>query len=169
MLCDSCKVNNAKLHYTKIINGKVEELHLCENCALENQEFDMDNPFSIHKLFTGLFDNVKDKSHKDIGDTTCSNCGLTLSKFKKTGILGCGKCYDEFSEYLQPVIQGIHGHRHHIGKTPKRVSPDIRLQKEVEDLSLKLEEAVKKEEFERAAEIRDEIRRIKEELGVSKE
>lgn len=165
MLCDSCKVNNAKLHYTKIINGKVEELHLCETCALENQELDMDNPFSIHKLFTGLFDNIKDKGKEEIEDITCSNCGLTLSKFKKTGKLGCAKCYDDFAQYLQPVINGIHGHKQHIGKKPQRISPEIKLQKEVEVLTAKLEEAVKKEEFERAAEIRDEIKKVKKQLG----
>ncbi len=168
MLCDKCKVNAAKLHYTKIINGKVEELHLCETCAIENQDFDMDNPFSIHKLFTGLFENIKDKSEESTEEITCSNCGLTLSRFKKTGKLGCAKCYEDFNEYLQPVIQGIHGHKHHIGKSPKRLSPDIKLQKDIEDLSVELEDAVKKEEFEKAAEIRDEIKRVKEQLRTCK-
>lgn len=166
MLCDSCKTKNAKFHYTKIINGKMEELHLCESCAFENNE--IDNPFSIHKLFAGLFEDIKDQKEELVDDVVCSNCGLSFSKFQKTGKLGCANCYDEFSKYLVPIINGIHGHNHHIGKSPKRISPSIRLRKEVEELTLKLEDAIKSEEFEKAAIIRDEIKKMKEKLDVNK-
>lgn len=167
MLCDSCKTKTAKFHYTKIINGKMEELHLCESCAFENNEMDMDNPFSIHKLFAGLFEDMKDQKQEPIEDIVCSNCGLSFSKFQKTGKLGCAQCYDEFSKYLVPIINGIHGHNHHIGKMPKRISPSISLKKEVEELTSRLEDAVKKEEFEKAAIIRDEIKKMKEKLQVN--
>lgn len=169
MLCDSCKKKNAKFHYTKIINGKIEELHLCETCALENQELDLDKPFSIHKLFAGLFEDIQGISEEKVQDITCSSCGLAFSSFRKTGKLGCAKCYDNFSEYLQPIINGIHGHNHHIGKSPKRISPSIILRREVEELKIKLEEAVKREEFEQAASIRDEIIQVKEKLRVNEE
>lgn len=169
MLCDSCKKRKANFHYTKIINGKMEELHLCESCAFENQEFDIDKPFSIHKLFAGLFDSSKNELEEEQKNIICSNCGLSFNRFQKTGKLGCANCYDEFSEHLQPIISGIHGHNHHIGKKPKRISPDILLKGEVEDLLIKLEDAVKKEEFEIAASIRDEIKRVKEKLQVNEE
>ena len=169
MLCDVCKKRNASIHYTKIINGKIEEKHLCETCAFDNQDFDFDKPFSIHKLFSGLFENAKTESDKKVNDITCSNCGLTFSTFQKTGKLGCSKCYDEFSEYIRPIISGIHGHNHHRGKTPNRINPDILLKKEVDELAQKLEEAVKKEEFEQAAVLRDEIKRVKAKLQMDRE
>lgn len=169
MLCDSCKKKNANFHYTKIINGKMEELHLCETCAFENQDLDLDKPFSIHKLFAGLFENMQTTQEEKVVDITCSNCGLTFTKFQKTGKLGCDKCYDNFSENLRPIINGIHGHNHHRGKAPKRISPDIILQKEVEDLMVRLEDAVKKEEFEKAAVLRDEIKLVKDKLHVNEE
>jgi 2-hydroxy-3-keto-5-methylthiopentenyl-1-phosphate phosphatase len=40
MLCDSCGKNEAYIHYTRIINGKYKEEHLCEECALKNYDFD---------------------------------------------------------------------------------------------------------------------------------
>ena len=169
MLCESCKKRNANLHYTKIINGKVEELHLCETCAIENQEFDFDKPFSIHKLFAGLFENIQHAPEEKINDIKCSNCGLTFSKFQKTGKFGCANCYEDFAEVLQPIIIGIHGHNNHKGKIPKKTSPNIILKKEVEELMLKLEDAVKKEEFEKAAVIRDEIKKIKDKLHIYEE
>ncbi|WFA07690.1 UvrB/UvrC motif-containing protein [Tissierella sp. Yu-01] len=169
MLCDNCKKRNANFHYTKVINGKMEELHLCETCAFENQEMDLNNPFSIHKLFAGLFENKQDKQEENHKDITCSNCGLTFSKFQKTGKLGCMKCYDDFAEYLKPIINGIHGHNHHRGKSPNRSSPNIKLQKEIEELMIKLDDAVKKEEFEKAAIIRDEIKEVKAKLHTCEE
>lgn len=170
MLCDVCKKKNASLHYTKIINGKIEEMHLCEACALESQDFDFDKPFSIHKLFSSLFENNKtEAADKKIKDITCSNCGLTLSKFQKTGKLGCTKCYDEFSEHIRPIISGIHGHNHHRGKTPSRTDPNILIKREVDELVQRLDEAVKKEEFEKAAELRDEIKRVKAKLEMNGE
>ena len=169
MICDSCKKKNANFHYTKIINGNIEEFHLCETCAFENQELDIDKPFSIHKLFSGLFESMENTREEKNNDITCSNCGLTFSKFQKTGKLGCLKCYDDFSEYLRPIINGIHGHNHHRGKTPKRVSPEIILQREAEELMIKLEEAIKNEEFEEAAIIRDEIKQVKDKLRVDEE
>ena len=33
MLCQVCNKNEATVHYTKIINGEIEELHICEECA----------------------------------------------------------------------------------------------------------------------------------------
>lgn len=118
MLCDNCKKREANFHYTKIINGNIEELHLCETCAFDNQEFDLNNSFSIHKLFSGLTEDNQDKE-ENLKDITCSNCHLTFSRFQKTGKLGCATCYDDFSEYLEPIINGIHGHNHHRGKAPK--------------------------------------------------
>lgn len=169
MLCDNCKKRNANFHYTKIINGKMEELHLCEICAFENQDIDLNNPFSIHKLFSGLFESKHDKQSENYKEIVCSNCGLTFSKFQKTGKLGCAKCYDEFAIYLKPIINGIHGHNHHRGKSPNRLSPNIKLKREIEELMVKLDEAVKKEEYEKAAILRDEIKEAKARLQACEE
>ena len=168
MLCDNCKKREANFHYTKIINGKMEELHLCETCAFDSQEFDFYNPFSIHKLFSGLSIDKEDQE-ENLKDITCSNCGLAFSRFQKTGKLGCATCYKDFAEYLEPIINGIHGHNHHRGKGPKRKSPSIELQREIDNLNSKLIEAVKKEEFEEAAVLRDEIKEIRLKLHVCEE
>lgn len=169
MLCDNCKKREANFHYTKLVNGNKEELHLCDTCAYDSQEFDINTPLSIGKLFSGFFANKKEEEGESLKDITCSNCGLTFSKFQKTGKLGCFKCYKEFDEYLQPIIKGIHGHNRHRGKTPKRIGPDVELQREIDELTRKLEELIKKEEFEQAAVIRDEIKKIKSELHEGEE
>lgn len=167
MICDKCKKNKANLHFTKVINGKKEELNLCDKCALENQELGFDNPFSIHKLFTGFFNNIDEVNIGD--DIRCSNCNLSFNQFKRVGKLGCSSCYDEFKEYLNPIIKGVQGHLKHRGKIPKRIDSNISLKREVEVLNEKLVEAVKKEDFEEAVLLRDRIKQINEMLQSHEE
>ena len=52
MLCGDCGKNEATIHFTKIVNGDVTELHLCEECAKKYKEFDFDTSFSFHKFLT---------------------------------------------------------------------------------------------------------------------
>ncbi|NLY44611.1 MAG: hypothetical protein GX053_01255 [Tissierella sp.] len=166
MLCDSCGKNEAYIHYTKIINGQFKEEHLCEDCALQNFEFDKN--FSINKLFTGLIDGFKD-TKEDKDDTKCDFCGLTYSKFKNDGKFGCSKCYDTFKDKLDPLIKGLHGHNIHRGKIPMNSSGRIYLKREEDNLEIELENAVKMEEFERAAHIRDQLKKLRSTLDSYKE
>lgn len=160
MLCDSCGKNEASLHFTKIINGKKEEKHLCDECAAENHDFDFDNPFSMNKLFAGLIENIQDSQVFD-NDIRCECCGLTYEDFRKEGKFGCSKCYVVFKNKLDPLIKGLHGHNTHRGKIPSSAHGRIFLKREEDDLRIQLENAVKEEEFEKAAIIRDRLKDLK--------
>lgn len=165
MLCDVCKEKIANVHFTKIINGEVDEQHLCESCAKKhNETFDFDNSYSFNKFFSGLFDNLEEEVPKTQSDIECSNCGLTFNEFKKVGKFGCPHCYTEFKGGVMSMLKGIHGHERHQGKIPTKANTNIKINRELGELSKKLEEAVKKEEFEKAAIIRDEIKSVKENL-----
>lgn len=165
MLCDICKVNVANVHFTKIVNGEVDEQHLCESCAKkEKKNFNFDNNYSFEKFFSGLFDNLDDEIPKKSTSVVCSNCGLSFDEFKRVGKFGCPHCYQEFKEGLLTMIKGIHGHEKHRGKIPSKANTNIRINREIEELTRQLEEAVKKEEFEKAAIIRDEIKIYKKNL-----
>jgi protein arginine kinase activator len=164
MLCQVCNKNNATVHYTKIINGEIEELHLCDKCAMNNNEFEFDSTFSFHKLLTGLIDILQGGTVKEEDDIICSSCGLSYSKFKQTGKFGCPHCYDNFKTKLLPLFKGIHGHSEHIGKIPKRANKNIIKRKEIGKLRKELDELVNKEAFEKAALVRDKIKQLENEL-----
>lgn len=166
MLCESCGKNEANLHYTKVVNGKVEERNLCDKCAAEN--YDFDKSFSMHKIFTGLIDSIQDYKKEDI-ELKCNNCGLTYEVFRKEGKFGCSQCYETFKNKLAPLIKGLHGHNTHRGKIPKNASGEIFLRREEETLKTKLEDAVKMEEFEKAVVIRDELKDLREKLDSYEE
>lgn len=165
MLCQSCNKNQATVHYTKIINGEVSELHLCEECAKNSNEFEFDATFSFHKLLTGLIDSVQNEPMKrETKDIVCSFCGTNYAKFKQTGKFGCPECYDSFKTKLSPLFRGIHGQDEHIGKIPKRGNQSIVKKREITKLRENLEELVSKEAFEEAAIVRDKINELEREL-----
>ena len=103
------------------------------------------------------------ESGRDVQDraSECSFCGLTFDGFRQTGRLGCPHCYETFSGHLPRLLRRIHGSTKHVGKIylpPDPTASDM--EKRLEGLRRKLERAVQSEDFERAAEIRDQIRSL---------
>lgn len=168
MLCQSCGEKDASIHLTKIINGNIEEKHLCDICAKDGDELDFNLPFSFQTLFTGLISTMKEDSEK-VKDVSCPECGLGYNKFVETGKFGCANCFNAFEEDVYELLKDIHGHSHHVGKIPLRINRKIRNIREIESLKDKLNKSIAREEFERAAFLRDEIKIIKEKLDSSEE
>ena len=163
MLCQVCNKNDATLHYTKIINGEIEKLHLCEACSKGNDEFDFDKTFSFHNLLTEIIDGVQDnKINNKQEELHCKKCKLNYSEFKQLGKLGCDECYDSFQEKLFPLIKSVQGSEKHIGKIPSRASECLKREREIEKLREKLDKYVLDENFEEAAVMRDKIRELEE-------
>lgn len=166
MLCEECGKNQATVHMKKIINNHATEFHLCEECAKKNNSFGFDTSFSIQNMLAGLIDSSYDGPMKieHIKATTCDNCGLTYGKFRQIGKFGCSNCYDSFRGKLAPLFKKIHGHDSHVGKIPKKVGKNVSTKKKIDKLKIELDLAVSKEEFEEAAQIRDEINSLQAKL-----
>lgn len=180
MLCDICKKKKANVHLTEIINDEVTELHLCDECA-KSKGTQMQQHFSIADLLSGLVDFPSDRTaRKQHVKLKCGSCGMEYADFKKLGRFGCSKCYGAFKRALYPLLKSIHGSTRHAGKEPQKAAPRISRQQlsraeerpsadELKGLKARLAEAVKREEFEEAAVLRDRIRAIekkKEENGA---
>jgi len=73
-------------------------------------------------------------------------------------LLGCPQDYEVFAQPLLPLIESIHdGKTFHCGKVPSTTPKRTKNQVELHSLKLKLEQAVKKEDYELAAKLRDQI------------
>ncbi len=172
MLCPECGKRPATLHYTKIVNGEKTETHLCESCAQEKGEYmpGFDNSFSFHNLLSGLlnFDMAGTESNNIAQPQQvprCATCGLTYNQFSKIGRFGCSDCFETFRDRLDPLLRRIHGSTTHHGKIPERTKGEIKVKRELEELREQLVRAVEAEEFETAAELRDQIRSLQERLA----
>lgn len=171
MFCDECRERPASVHITKIVNGEKTQVRLCKDCAAKYQQqlgFGITPDFSFHKFLAGILDS--DSFEGPIGTgyrkkLECEQCGLSYSQFRDTGRLGCDKCYETFSEKLDPVLRRIHGSIRHTGKVPKRAGGSLRIKQEIQRLRNELQELVSKEEFEKAAQVRDTIRDLEQKLS----
>lgn len=164
MICQICGKKEATVHFTEVINNQISELHLCEDCA-QKKGLSMEPHFSIADLLVGLINlgisppKVEEKGIK------CKNCGLTYAQFGKIGRLGCSQCYQAFEKGLVPLLRKIHGSIQHRGKFPKKgkkviTRREARPSSEIERLKAELIQTIEKEEFEKAAELRDKIRTL---------
>ena len=164
MKCNMCKIKDATVHLTEIINNKVTKLHLCEGCARAKSQ-EMEEHFGLADLLSGLADLVPMAREKKKGQTEpalkCASCGFTFQHFRKMGRLGCPKCYDAFRSQLSPLLKKIHGADAHTGKMPVKTKT-VRGGKAtlLSELKARLEKAIASEEFEEAARLRDQIRSL---------
>ena len=164
MKCQKCGANNANTHVKTIINGEFKEYDLCSDCAKKmgytNVFSDMEDEFS--NFLGSFFGNVLPARTQA---TRCEFCGTTYPEIAKTGHVGCAKCYDVFADELYPSIRRIHGNTTHCGKNSKRAE-NAKAEKPVEQtkedkikaLKAELDKAVKEQNFEHAAELRDKIK-----------
>lgn len=160
MLCDECGKKTATVHITKVENGKKTDIHLCEQCAVQKNVININTNFSISDLLTGILSAGSTSPVKVdiIQDVKCSVCGLTYNRFKETGKFGCSNCYKTFGERLNPLFKRVHGNTAHTGKIPEKAGGKIKVMREIEKLKQELETAVRNEEYEKAADLRDKIR-----------
>jgi protein arginine kinase activator len=76
--------------------------------------------------------------------------------------LGCSQCYETFKEGLIPLLKKIHGSTQHAGSSPKKKTKKKRkFSGKIQELKEQLDEAIKKEDFEEAARLRDKIKELK--------
>jgi protein arginine kinase activator len=171
MLCDVCHKKDALVHFTEIIDNQITKLHLCEECAKnKGLQFPFGKPlFSMGDLLAGL-SNFDTYSTEQKSKIKCPNCGVTYDDFRRNGKLGCSQCYHCFKSELETLLKRIHGSNTHLGKVPaplaskpvRKSKKAVLTENQLKKLQMDLLEAVKNEEYERAALIRDEIKDLKE-------
>lgn len=188
MTCDVCRQRPATVHYSQTVNGEISEIHVCEACAKEKGMgmFNLGASGSMGGLLSGLIDaamNLPSVGPEATSTPTPCSCGLTLEEFKRTGFLGCPNCYQTFKKHLAVLLKRIHGAAQHKGSAPANLSgsrepvapksptsaargargtggpggavPAARSRR----LKRELAKAISEERFEKAAELRDEIKK----------
>lgn len=151
---------------TKLIQGQKHEVHLCEVCAQSKEYSNLAKDFSIHNFLANLLDTNMNPSFNipNYNGVHCHHCGTTFHTFKQTGRLGCDQCYEVFNERINTLLRRIHGSNNHIGKIPKKMSGVIHLKRELKLLKNKLQHAIENEAYEQAAEIRDRVKQLEDQI-----
>lgn len=164
MNCQQCE-KPATFHITELTEGEPQEVHLCEQCARtyltdgnEPEQAAVGNLSGMIAQQLAVGETAEELARLE--QKTCPICGISFLEFRKEGRLGCPNDYNFFSEELEPLVLNIHGETTHVGKVPKRTGGDRQKQTELIRLRREMKEAVTKEEYERASELRDSIHRL---------
>jgi len=163
MVCDVCKTNQATVFLTQIVDGKMQKVNLCESCSKEKGVTDPTG-FALADLLLGL--GAAQEIEKSGTLQKCPACGFSQADFKKTGRLGCSLCYDTFSEGLNSLLKAMHKGTSHVGKIPARLMESLQYDATMKSLQQELDKAVGQENYETAADLRDQIKHLEKKSGV---
>ncbi len=174
MKCDLCELE-ATVHEVTVRNGVKVERHLCEACAAQ-QGISVQHAVAPAELIKLILDPTGARRAQPKPAAACPKCGMTFAEFKQGGLLGCPACYKALEPQLGPLIERAHeGATQHVGKIPRRRDPGAapgptseptppgdagELVQRVSQLRRMLDDAVRAEHYERAARLRDELRKL---------
>lgn len=180
MLCEKCKIREANIKYTEIINGVKKEHSLCSQCARE-MDFGpysalFEGEFPLGMLLSGLLGLSDSPAKQQKGrEVLCPTCGTSYEEFIKNSRFGCADCYHVFDLLMGERMKKLQDNSSHTGKQPKlraggkpeaKVSSHGELQftkeEQIRQLERRLKAALAEEDYELAAACRDQIRAQKE-------
>jgi len=160
MRCDVCRERDATVTLTHAVKGEVNVLHLCQRCAadrgietsittpLKNMIADYLPAVQASQAVTAQLDSMR-----------CAFCSMSLADFRESGRLGCASCYTTFDQSLRALLRRVHGNAKHAGRQYDAPPPDLLHEvTALGELRERLRRAIAQEEFEQAAQLRDQIR-----------
>lgn len=184
MICSNCGKREVEVVIKQVVDNEVKSINLCRQCAEELGYLSPSLPsitisFSVGEIDPSRMikrrkDAARQKREESENELVCSECGTKFASFRKSGLLGCPSCYAAFRFPLGAYLQEHQNAESHwtdsaafslidVHEETDEVSPpvedDIRFQ--LYRLMEDLEAAIKREDYERAAEIRDKIERMK--------
>jgi protein arginine kinase activator len=112
----------------------------------------------FENLFGSLDAFMQPMTYKD--ERKCPVCGHTWSDFRRTGRFGCGECYKTFRTPAENTLRQIHSTAAHTGKIPSKSGSELKKKRQYEALKAQLQEAVKNEDYEKAAKLHKQIREM---------
>lgn len=180
MLCERCKKNQATMRLTRTVNNKKTVMNLCSECAREvgaPVSSAMDGLGSILSGLMGLETMWKTTPQSVAAVKKCPSCGMTKQEISNNGKLGCADCYITFIDDMRPLLRKIHGNCLHHGSIPADGGSPVQLRTDdertgkvanpevptIETLKIQMQEAIKREDFETAAALRDRIKLMQQE------
>ena len=174
--CQLCAKRPATSHLTELDpdSGQRQELHLCATC-IQRLDLKLENgPPPIAQILGMQADDASSAKIKVVGtlnlptvtkgEDRCPHCGLAFSEFGSGKLFGCAHDYTTFGDKVEALLKNYHGTARHVGRRPgsgPAVKPDEITARRTR-LDAALRQAVMSENYENAAKLRDELKRLDE-------
>lgn len=139
MMCQACNAREASVQFTEVVGEQKHSSWLCADCA------------HTKGLYVSM-DWEGGTRGRPSQLRRCQLCGSTIAAIRRSGRVGCPNCYEEFAEFIEPLLQRVHGRTRHLDS--------VDADSELLHLRAQLAQAVKREDFELAARLRDRLERL---------
>ena len=168
MKCQQCE-RPATFHITELTGGKPQELHLCEEHA---RSYLTSAQRRATRPAAGAWrPRWPSTSSKWPSGRQPRNWPISISRPARSAASRSTSSaaraawavphdYVAFQTQLEPLIVNVHGESEHVGKRPRRAAGSSETRTQLIRLRREMKEAVEGENYERASQLRDEIRRV---------
>lgn len=182
MLCDQCHINEANVRLRLSRNNEIVDLNLCSACAGKMQlgsglvpslfDTSFSSSWPSYDLLSSALFGVDLGKGADLLEQikACPACGQSYENFRQTGLLGCASCYEVFRPALEQILKRVQRGTRHMGHRPGTkeqlaagANPASPNESVIDNLRRQLEQAVGKEDYLKAIELRDEIKKMEKE------
>lgn len=170
-LCEACGQNPPTVHYVEVVGGEKRTRAVCDEC-LSEKGFVID-PGVIQKAANHLVEHMHEllggggppvphrpRPPEPVSIEECPGCGLSWDDFKENSRFGCGACYGHFQIEVDGVLERLHGATLHLGRIPQHAEERARRKARTSEIRAELDDAIKAEDYERAARLRDALRTL---------
>ncbi|MHC4788562.1 MAG: UvrB/UvrC motif-containing protein [Planctomycetota bacterium] len=155
--CESCGERRATWHLTNLVDGEPVQHHLCDECYAEQSGGQPQVQGAFAQLIAAVVPELRDMALRQ-----CPECGLNYLEFRQTFRLGCPHDYEAFDKALEQLLERIHGASSHTGKVPPTAGEEEAMRSRLRSLRKQQRKAIAEENYELAAELRDNIRELEE-------
>ena len=169
MQCERCNKKKATVFYRENINGRIKALRLCGDCTeVLEQAGELEDMGTVLSGAPSPLLVSEDggwpfplfaENDAPVG-ISCPVCGEKFIRAAERGRLGCPVCYAAFSTALAEPLRVLHGRAFHTGRVSSGYRARMDTERRLTELRKQLKAAVAAEEYERAAALRDEIRKL---------
>lgn len=186
MKCERCG-NDASVSVKAIVNGHEHDFYLCNECMklytdmgvtsedmsdgkFHKVNFNKSNLESLMQKFVPSLDDMIDGYYEykynlnnhpynymeGLNQRTCPQCGNPETNIKQQ-IFGCPECYKLSDKLTQKVLKTYNNYDGYTGKLPKTEREFKEVALEIKDLQEKLKYSVEMEDYEQAADLKEQI------------
>jgi len=160
MTCNICGRSGASIVIQHVMDDKVQEIHICNQCAQKYNlnAADKDIGCALDELFNNLAQKKAAEQSKH--GQVCPDCGTSLMQINTNKQLGCPLCFFFFRDTVVKLMKKEKKDLVYTGQVPDRLETAINPKVSLYELQKKLKKALKHEEYELAAYYRDRINEI---------
>ncbi|MBN2145424.1 MAG: UvrB/UvrC motif-containing protein [Candidatus Aureabacteria bacterium] len=181
-LCAICKKKEAVVHYAEILDGVIKKLDLCETCAIE-KGIETPTPFSMGDLVGAITERSEETCEQcgmtfdDFRKVGRLGCDLCYETFQES-LLSIIEQIHRSTQHKGKIPSRFHEEKKKFTAKKVKCPPEYPVQqtpaapfsqedsdamklKKIQSLEQDLKSAISAEEFEKAACLRDELKKLK--------